>query len=80
MDHYVKKSMVRDVIQTLTCRGEITVVTEAIIIVKDWITMLRRTDWITLLTTEFDSIAHHDKNDRRGACQHKAVVVRRTAT
>ena len=37
--------------------------------------MLRRTDWITLLTTEFDSIGHHVKNDKRGACKHKAATV-----
>ena len=37
--------------------------------------MLRRADWITLLTTEFDSIGHHVKNDKRGACKHKAATV-----
>ena len=36
--------------------------------------MLRRADWITLLTTEFDSIGHHVKNDKRGACEHKAAT------
>ena len=30
-------------VQTLTCRDEIIVLTKAIIIVKDWITMLRTT-------------------------------------
>ena len=30
------------VVQTLTCRGEIIVLTKAIVIVKDWITMLRK--------------------------------------
>ena len=29
-------------VQTLTCRDEIIVLTKAIIIVKDWITMLRK--------------------------------------
>ena len=37
--------------------------------------MLRRADWITLLTTEFDSIRHHVKNDKRGACKHKAATI-----
>ena len=37
--------------------------------------MLRRADWITLLTTEFDSIGHHVKNDKRGACKRKAETV-----
>ena len=37
--------------------------------------MLRRADWITLLTTEFNSVGHHVKNDKRGACRHKAVTV-----
>ena len=32
----------RDVVQTLTCRDEIIVLTKAITIVKDWITMLRK--------------------------------------
>ena len=37
--------------------------------------ILRRADWITLLTSEFDSIRHHVKNDKRGACKHKAATV-----
>ena len=37
--------------------------------------MLRKADWITLITTEFDSIGHHVKNDKRGACKHKAAMV-----
>ena len=32
----------RDVVQILTCLGEIIVLTKAIIIVKDWITMFRK--------------------------------------
>ena len=40
--------------------------------------MLRKLDWITLLTAEFDSIGHHVKNDKRGACKPKAAMVRRT--
>ena len=32
----------RDVVQTLTCRDEIIVLTKAIIMVKDWITMWKR--------------------------------------
>ena len=28
-----------------------------------------------MLATEFDSIRHHDKNDRRGACKQKAATV-----
>ena len=37
--------------------------------------------WITLLAAEFDSIRHHVKNDKRGACKHKAatVLLNRTA-
>ena len=42
--------------------------------------MLRRTDWITLLTTKFDSIGHHVKKSKRGACKHKTATVRRTTT
>ena len=37
--------------------------------------MLRRADWITLLTTEFDSVGHHVKKDKRCACRHKAAKV-----
>ena len=37
--------------------------------------MLRKADWITLLMTEFDSIGHHVKNDKRGACKRKAATV-----
>ena len=36
---------------------------------------LRKADWITLLTTVFDSIGRHVKNDKRGACRHKAATV-----
>ena len=28
-----------------------------------------------MVTTEFDSIGHHVKNDKRGACRHKAATV-----
>ena len=55
--------------------------------------MLRRAGWITLLTTDFDSIGHHVrkpefdsrighhvKKSKRGACKHKAATVRRTTT
>ena len=28
-----------------------------------------------MLTTEFDSIGHHVKNDKRGACKQKAATV-----
>ena len=34
----------RDVVQTLTCRDKIIVLTKAIIIVKDWITMLKASE------------------------------------
>ena len=37
--------------------------------------MLRKADWITLLTIEFDLTGHHVKNDNRGACKHKAATV-----
>ena len=37
--------------------------------------MLRRADGITLLTTEFDSVGHHVKKSKRGACKHKAATV-----
>ena len=36
--------------------------------------MLRKAGWITLLTTEFDSIGHV-KNDKCCACKHKAAMV-----
>ena len=60
----------RDVVQTLTCRDEIIVPNE-----KINHAMLRRADWITLLTTKFDSIGHHVKNDKRGTRKHKAATV-----
>ena len=57
-------------VQTLTCRDEIIVPNE-----KVNNAMLRRADWITLLTTEFDSIGYHVKKSKRGACKHKAATV-----
>ena len=52
-------------VQTLTCRDEIIVLTKPIIIVKDWITMLRKASE----KPEFDSrIGHHVKKGKRGAC------------
>ena len=57
-------------VQTLTCRDKIIVPNE-----KVYHAMLRMADWITLLTTEFDSIGHHVKKDKRGASKHKAATV-----
>ena len=53
-------------VQTLTGQNEIIVLTKAIIIVKDW---------ITILAIEFDSIRHHVKKGKRGACKQKAATV-----
>ena len=32
-------------------------------------------EWVTLIATEFDSIGHHVKKGKRGACQQKAATV-----
>ena len=44
----------------------IIVLTNEIVIVKDWVTML---------AIEFDSIGHHVKKGKRGACRHKTATV-----
>ena len=53
-------------VQTLTCLDEIIVLTKAITMVRDWITML---------AIEFDSIRHHVEKGKRGACRQKAATV-----
>ena len=57
-------------VQILTCVDEIIVPNEKINHVNDCCS-----EWITLLATEFDSIRHHVKNDKRGACKQKAATV-----
>ena len=32
-------------------------------------------EWVTLIATEFDSIGHHVKKGKRGACRQKAATV-----
>ena len=32
-------------------------------------------EWVTLIATEFDSVGHHVKKGKRGACKQKAATV-----
>ena len=69
---------VQDVVQTLTCRYEIIVPIKKLTMLTTGFGLdlvLTRADWITLLTTEFDSIGDHVKKDKCGACKHKAATV-----
>ena len=65
-------------VQTLTCRDEIIVPMKKLTMLTIGFGLdlvLRRAGCITLLTTEFDSIGHYVKKDKRGACKHKAATV-----
>ena len=56
-------------VQTLTCLDKIKVPNEKLTM----ITLC--SEWVTLIATEFDSVGHHVKKGKRGACKQKAATV-----